>query len=216
MAVLAPPPIAAPEERVLLEKVSWGTYESLLADYEDCPAPRMTYDHGRLEMMMTISSSHEDSKETLALVIQLVALEWELDLVARGSTTFRNKELELGAEPDSCYYLHNAERVRRLKKIDLSVDPPPDLVIEVQISRPLLSKLPAWAGFGVPELWTTNGQKVQIMSLADGKYEERAQSDALFPLSASLLEEFFEKNAALPAPAWRKLVREWAREHRPA
>src|ERR1700683_2913815 len=115
MAILAPPAVADPEERVLLEKVSWGTYESLLADYEDCPAPRMTYDHGKLEMMMTISTSHEDSKETLALVVQLVALEWDLDLVARGSTTFRSKELELGAEPDSCYYPRNPARVRQLK-----------------------------------------------------------------------------------------------------
>jgi Uma2 family endonuclease len=133
MAVLAPPPIA-PEERVLLEKVSWGTYESLLADYEDCPAPRMTYDHGRLEMMMTISVDHESSNQSLASVVELVAEEWNMDFVALRSTTYRRRELELGVEPDSCYYLRNAERIRRLKKIDLSVDPPPDLVIEVQIS----------------------------------------------------------------------------------
>jgi Uma2 family endonuclease len=215
MAVVATPTIAAPEERVLLENARWETYEALLANYEDCQAPRMAYDHGKLEILMTISESHERFNQTLASAVELVAEEWEIEFVALRSTTYRRKELRLGAEPDSCFYLQNAERIRQVEKIDLSVDPPPDLVIEVQVSRSLVSKLSIWAGLEVPEIWVTNGETIRILCLVGGSYEERARSQALHPLTTDVLEDFLGKSATMPTLAWRKLVREWARNHLP-
>ena len=118
MSVLTAPSIPAQEERVLLEDVNWEKYEELLAANEDCQTPRMAYDHGRLEIMMTISMPHEDFNRTLDAVVELVAEEWELECKALGSTTCRRKDLQVGAEPDSCFYLKNAEQIRHLKKID--------------------------------------------------------------------------------------------------
>ncbi len=209
MSTIISPPPEVREERVVLNHVSWDTYERLLADHLDASSPRFTYDQGVLEIM-TLSSGHEGFTEVMAAMAELVAEERGVEFMNLGSTTFRRRDLKRGLEPDKCFYLQNVERIRGKKEIDLLVDPPPDLVIEVEITRRAVSKLPIYASFGVPEIWLSDGRGVSILRLAAGEYKSSEQSEVLPPLTESVLSDFLEQSKTLTTLAWRKMVRNWA------
>ncbi|MGI8909209.1 MAG: Uma2 family endonuclease, partial [Rubrobacteraceae bacterium] len=118
-----------------------------------------------------------------------------------------------GFEPDSCFYIQNEESIRGKTRIDLSVDPPPDLVIEVDITSPSLDKLPIYARIGVPEIWRYDGEKIAILKLEDEDYLEVAKSAALPSLTGEVLTRFVRESLTLARGAWTRRVREWAREH---
>ncbi len=199
------------EERFVLSHVSWATYESLLADYADTRSPRFTYSEGMLEIMSP-TSEHEEINLTLAMIADIVAEEQEVEFRSLGSTTFRRRDLKKGTEPDSCFYIQNVERIRGKKEIDLKIDPPPDLVIEVEITNPAVPKLPIYARLGVPEIWLYDGQAPRILRLAGGQYEGSDRSGVLPCLTESVLSEFLEQSKILSTLAWRRVVRTWARE----
>jgi Uma2 family endonuclease len=201
------------EQRMALGHVSWETYERLLADYADSSSPRFTYDRGTLEIMSP-SIEHEELKEIAAAVADMIAEEWQVEFKRLGSTTFRRSDLERGLEPDSCFYIQNVERIRGKGEIDLLVDPPPDLVIEVEVTSPLLDKLQIYARFGVPEIWRYEGDRFSILRLAGEQYKNSPQSCVLPPLSQSVLADFIEQSKTLTTLAWRRMVRNWAREQR--
>ncbi len=173
----------------------------------------MTYDHGMLEVMSP-STKHEDLKVVTASIVELVAEEWELEFKGLGSTTFRRRELEQGLEPDSCFYIQNVEHIRTKEEIDPSVDPPPDLVIEIEIARPAVSKLPIYAGLGVPEVWVVDGERGHILCLSVDGYQPNEESQVLAPLTATVLSRFLERSRTLKTLVWRRMVREWARQQR--
>jgi len=197
------------EHRVVMGNVSWDTYEGLLTALIDASSPRITYDRGTLEIMSP-SRKHEEAKEVIATIADSVALEWGIEFLKLGSTTFRRHDLEQGLEPDSCFYIENVERIRGDRELDLQVDPPPDLVIEVEISTALVNKLPIYAGLGVPELWVTDGCEVRILRLAAGKYRATEKSRVLPPLTAPVLTELLQQSKTMKTLAWRRRVREWA------
>jgi len=199
------------EQRFVLSHVSWETYECLLADHTDASSPRFTYSEGMLEIMSP-SSEHEKLNRALATIADLVAEEMEIEFECLGSTTFRRQDLERGTEPDSCFYIQNVERIRGKKEIDLTVDPPPDLVIEVEITSPAVPKLPVYARLGVPEIWLHDGHAPRILRLSGDKYENRDRSGVLPSLTESVLAGFLERSKTLTTLAWRRMVREWARE----
>ena len=103
------------EQRFVVQHVSWGTYECLLADHTDASTPRFTYSEGMLEIMGP-STEHEKINLALAMVAELVAEEREIEFATLGSTTFRRQDLEKGTEPDSCFYIQNVERIRGKKR----------------------------------------------------------------------------------------------------
>ena len=137
---------------VVLHGVSWATYECLLADFQDSHAAYFTYDRGVLEIMV-LSFEHEKLNRLIHDLFTVIALEMNLEFVNAGSTTFKRIDLSRGSEPDTCFYIQHAEQVQDKDNIDLSVDPPPDLVIEIDITSPSLDKLPIYAQIGVPEIW---------------------------------------------------------------
>ena len=128
-----------------------------------------------------------------------------------GSTTFRREDLERGFEPDSCFYIQNEEQVRGKDRIDLAVDPPPDLVIEIDIISPSFSKLPIYAQIGVPEVWRYDGTRAAIFLLEEGEYVEAGESVALPSLTSDVLTHFVEESTSLGSTDWLRRVREWAR-----
>jgi Uma2 family endonuclease len=199
------------EQRFVLGNVSWATYESLLADYTDASTPRFTYSEGMLEIMSP-SSEHEELKEVLAMIADIVAEEQQVEFSRLGSTTFRRRDLKRGTEPDSCFYIQNVERIRGKNEIDLTVDPPPDLVIEVEITSPAVPKLPVYARLGVPEIWLCDGRAPRILRLAGDQYESSSRSGVLPCLTESVLSEFLEQSKTLSTLNWRRVVRTWARE----
>src|SRR2546422_6880174 len=162
-------------QRVILRRVSWETYERLLAEHEQCSSPRFTYDRGVLEIMSP-SIRHERLNRSLATMCEVIAEELHIELDNAGSTTFKREDLTRGFEPDSCFYVQNVERVRDRDQIDLTVDPPPDLVIEIDISSSSLDRFPIFANIGVPEGWRYDGTRLTIFTLRAGTYQEVATS----------------------------------------
>lgn len=201
------------EQRIVLREVSWETYERLLADHEDRRVPRFAYDRGMLEVLMP-SPEHENIAYFIALLVAVVAEEMNVNAYGLGSTTFRREDLERGFEPYACFYVENEERVRGKKRLDLTVDPPPDLVIEVDITSPSLSKFPIYARLGVPEVWRYDGERVAIFELRGVEgYAEVSRSVALPPLTGAVIAGFVERSASLGSAEWMREVRRWAREH---
>jgi Uma2 family endonuclease len=204
--------LTLPEQRVVLHNVSWETYERLLAEHNECRSPRFTFDHGELEIV-TLSAEHERYDLRIVTLVQIIADEMNLEVEGLGSNTFKRQELERGFEPDSCFYVQNFERVRGKDRIDLAVDPPPDLVVEVDITSPSISKLPMFAEFGVPEVWRFDGERLSMLRLRDGSYEEVAASEVFPGVSAQVVSQLLERGKPLGGTSWLRLARAWAHEH---
>lgn len=203
---------APPEQRMILSNISWETYERLLADHEDSSAPRFTYDQGMLEIMSP-NPEHEVTNRRIAQLVLIVAEEASIVAADFGSTTFKREDLERGFEPDSCFYIQNEERVRGKKRLDLTVDPPPDLVIEVDMTSPSLAKFPIYARLGVPEVWRYDGEKLRIHGLdEDAGYAEIQRSSVLPTLTADVLTRFIQRSGTLDWLAWVREVRGWVKD----
>jgi Uma2 family endonuclease len=212
MATVVHPPEPT-TQRVILRHVSWETYECLLAEHEQCSSPRFTYDRGVLEIMSP-SIKHERLNRSIATICEVIAEEWHIELDNTGSTTFKREDLARGFEPDSCFYVQNVERVRERDQIDLTVDPPPDLVIEIDISSSSLDRFPIFANIGVPEVWRYDGTRLTIFTLRDGAYQEGAVS-AVFPgVTSPIISQFMAESRTMPHTAWLRRVRAWARRQR--
>jgi Uma2 family endonuclease len=205
--------LSLPEQRVTLHNVSWETYVRLLADLQDSSAPRMTYDRGTLEIMSP-SSEHERYNRTVAQIVEELAVEMDVNIDSLGSTTFRREDIDRGFEPDSCFYIRNVAHVRGKKRIDLSIDPPPDLVIEIDITSPSLDKFPIFAKVGVPEVWRFDGSKLAIYQLAGGAYLERDTSVAFPAVTATDITGFVKESETMLRPEWVRKLRAWARERK--
>lgn len=199
----------APEQQVVLHDVSWETYERLLEDQINNSAPRFTFDHGELEIL-SLSTEHEEVNRTIALLVEIVALELMIDVRNVGSMTFKRQDLQQGFEPDSSFYIQREEEIRNTAQIDLAVDPPPDLVIEIEISRPAIPKFPLYAAMGVPEVWRCDGERVTILHLTEGEYRVGLASAALPPLSSERLTTFLQESQRFRRTEWLLSVREWA------
>lgn len=205
--------LSPPEQRVTLHNVSWETYVRLLADLHDSSAPRMTYDRGTLEIMSP-SSEHERYNRTAAQIVEELAVEMDVNIDSLGSTTFRREDIDRGFEPDSCFYIRNVAHVRGKKRIDLSTDPPPDLVIEIDITSPSLDKFPIFAQVGVPEVWRFDGNKLTIYELAGGDYLERDASVAFPAVTAADITGFIKESETMARPEWVRKLRAWARDRK--
>jgi Uma2 family endonuclease len=200
------------EQRMVLHNIGWNTYERLLADHENNSAPRFTYDRGELEIMSP-SPEHEKFNRRIAQLVLAVAEELGIEAEDLGSTTFRREDLERGFEPDSCFYVQNEEQVRGKDRIDLAVDPPPDLVIEIDITSASFSKLPIYAQIGVPEVWRYDGERMTILVLEHSDYAETTESIVLPPVTSIVLTDLVEKSKTTRRTVWLKRVRQWSRKN---
>ena len=201
------------EQRVLLRNVSWETYERLISEREERPVPRFFYDRGVLEIVSP-SKGHESVSRVVALLVEELAVELDIDVESAGSTTFKREDLARGFEPDECFYFRNVERVRGKEDVDLDAgDPPPDLVFEVDIANPSLAKLPIFAQVGVAEVWRYAGGRMEMFGLRGEElhYEALAESIVLPPLTSDVLSRFVEEGLKTKRPTWVRRVREWAR-----
>ena len=202
--------LSGTDQCFILSGISWETYERLLADMQDSHAAHFAYDQGMLEIMAP-SHEHESLKHVIAMLVEILAEEMEVDIHGGGSTTFRRKDLARGFEPDACFYIQHAELVRGKKQIDLAQDPPPDLIIEIDITRPSLNKFPIFAALGIPEVWRYDGTRVAIFTLVDNDYVDRPESVALPKVTSAILTEFIDASKQLKRPVWLRQVRARAR-----
>ncbi len=202
------------EARVVLRGVSWSTYEALLADV-DAPGSRITYDRGDLEIMSP-SDEHERFKRLIGRLIETLTEESEIPIRSSGSTTFRSEPKRRGFEPDESYYIANESRVRGRDEIDLAVDPPPDLVVEVEITRSVIDRMPLYAALGVPEVWRYDGRSLQVVQLQPNGSYARKEESAAFPfLPLAELERFLGERNATDETTWIRAFRTAVRAWRP-
>lgn len=170
-----------PDVSVVLDSVSWGTFTALA---NESRGGRLAFDRGRLEIMSP-SLGHENVKSLLCRFIEIFAEERGIDLVAAGSTTLARDDLARAIEADACYFFANRSRLRNRDSIDLAIDPPPELAVEVDMSRSSLDKESIYAALGVVELWRTDGRSLAIRQLRQDAYVPVSDSRLLpgFPVA---------------------------------
>lgn len=194
-----------------LPDVSWAEYEGLLAALQERPGLRVNYIAGRL-WIMSVSQYHEMYQELLQNLALFTADELGLVFESRGSTTFKEKTFRAGAEPDTCFYVQNAARIIGKRTLDLRRDPPPDVIVEIDITHPSLYKFAFYAQLGVPELWRYDELRLQILHLGAQGYEEAVASLAFPVLTAEALTQFLEQCKSAGQSAARRAFRQWLRE----
>lgn len=199
------------EERFLLNGISWATYEALVADLEH-GGTRLTYDQGRLELMSP-SRPHEWFGRLIGRMIETVTEELEIPISSTKSWTLKLELKRRGLEADESYYVANEPKVRGRDDSTLQRDPPPDLAVEVEISRPWIDKAPIYADLGVPEVWHYDGERLRVELLQeDGTYAQSPNSAAFPFLPVGKLEEFLERRAETDETTWIRRFRAWVRE----
>jgi Uma2 family endonuclease len=209
-----PTVVSPPEQRIVLDNIPWDVYERLLAAHRDRSVPRFTYDRGRLEIMSP-SAEHEELKHMVALFVEVIAEEMGLNVRGFGSTTFRREDLQRGFEPDECFYVQSTVRIRGKPELDLTLDPLPDVVIEIDLTSPSLAKFPIFAQLGVPEVWRYDSKRWQIFCLTGEEYSPQTQSTALPGLTAEAMTGLLDQSLTLERLAWLRQVRAWVRGLRP-
>lgn len=165
-------PVHSPigEKRVVFHNISWQSYEKILEALGEHRSARLTYDQGTLEITMPLED-HENARELIGLFIRILVVEQGLKIKTMGSTTLNFPGFKIGAEPDNCYYIQNQSKVAG-KTVDLTQDPPPDLIVEVDITHTDINKNDLYANMGIAEFWRYNGQILRIYQLQDKKYIE--------------------------------------------
>lgn len=206
--LLIPPNIPETRsDRVVLRDISWSTYQALVVELESQSGKHLTYDRGTLEISMPLPP-HERFKGWLRRIIEIATEELEIEICSLGSCTWSRKDLQKGLEADECYYIQNESRIRgKMQIIDLTVDPPPDLAIEIDISSPSLPRLPIYAALGVPEIWQCNGKQIKLLQLVQGRYVERSQSLALPSLKSEDIDRWLLEAQSMGETSWAKAVR---------
>lgn len=196
------------EEKVILHDISWETYNSLVQDQMGKSQIRLSYNNGDLQIMVE-SAKHGKLAGILGEIVSEIGDLLELDFITAGSTTFRKDKGRKGFEPDDSFYFQNADIIRRKDDIDLSIDPPPELIIEVDVTSPSLPRFPIFAEVGVSEVWRYDGSDVIFYRLQkNGKYEEISESLCLPKIKSKTITQLVEASFDLSRREWLKLIRQ--------
>jgi len=203
-------PIPSQSSGILLKNISWKTYESLLNELTQQGKIRMTYDRGTLEIMTPLAP-HEKYKKILGRLVETLTDELNVEICSLGSLTCRREDLARGLEPDQCYYIQNENVVWDKEQIDLNQDPPPDLVVEIDVTSSSIDRLSLYASLGVPEVWRYDGNRLIIYQLESQEYAEREVSPTFPFLSQVEMLRFLELRRTTKEKALIRLFREWVR-----
>src|SRR5262249_23593949 len=152
----------------------------------------MTYDRGALEIMV-VSHQHDWVKRLIGRMIERLAEELRQPIKSAGSTSQRRRPVARALEPDESYYLANEPLVRLRDELDFDRDPPPDLVLEVDITSSALDRMGMYAAMKVPELWRydhVNDEVLFCLLDEEGAYQRADRSRAFAILSAETLTGF--------------------------
>lgn len=198
------------EKRIALYGISWQSYEKILEALGENRAARLNYYKGTLEIVTPLEE-HESASDRLGILIHILTEELNLNIKSMASTTLNRPDLKVGAEPDKCYYIQNEPAVRG-KKVDLAVDPPPDLVLEVDITHTDINKTQLYQEMKVPEFWRYNGKILTIYLLNQNQYQE-SETSANFPLlTKSMIYEFLAQCQIQGETQTKRVFRTWLRE----
>jgi Uma2 family endonuclease len=198
-----------PGQRVLLHEVSWQEFEAIVDELGDHRAARVAYENKTLEIMTPLPE-HESNKEIISDLVKALLEELDIDFWTLGSTTFKNPIMAQGIEPDQCFYIQNEAKVRGKKRLDLTIDPPPDLALEIDITSRTHPSI--YRGLGVPELWRFENETLQINLLQDGQYvlSDRSSHFPTLPLSEAI-PQFLRQSRTAGRNVTLRAFRQWVR-----
>ncbi|MGD2183443.1 Uma2 family endonuclease [Lusitaniella coriacea] len=197
------------ETRVMLHPVRWQTFKILLGDLGAHRGTRLAYCEEMLEIMTPLGE-HEHNNRFIDDLIRAIADEKNLNIKKMGSLTLKRDDLQKGVEPDSCYYLQNEPQVRGKQNINLNIDPPPDLVLEIDITSGSLNKLPIYGALGVPEVWRYDGEDLTVwVRQASGKYDRATHSLAFPDVEIAAIPQFVRQSLIDGETATLREFRRW-------
>ena len=199
------------ERRVLIREVGWQGYQALLSMIANQPV-RLTYDRGDVELMSPLLK-HERSRLLLARLVSILTEELDAPRISLGATTLKREDLDRGLEADASFYLNDLDRIRDMENLDLEIDRPPDLAIEVEITRSVLNRLRVYGALGVPEVWRFDGQTLRFLDRQpDGSYREIETSKALPWISVDEIAYYARPDEIRDETRWARGFRDWVRE----
>ncbi|HAC65199.1 MAG TPA: hypothetical protein DCF68_17135 [Cyanothece sp. UBA12306] len=204
--------LTIPENRVILNQITWETFKQLLEELGNKRSSRLAYNQGILEIMTPLGE-HEHSKCFIDILVRQISIELDLNIKAMGSLTLKKEMSKKGVEPDACYYLKNEPLVRHKQDITLDVDPAPDLVLEIDMSNNSLNKLPIYAALGVAEIWRYDGSDlISLILNNDSQDYEKSNYSSVFPwLELSQLLPFLQQSLKDGETKTLQDFRQWVR-----
>ncbi len=202
--------VVKPGQQLLLQDISWQDFEEILEELGEHRSSRISYSNGILEIMVSLPE-HEKDKEIIGEMIRILLDQLEIDFEPLGSTTFKNEPMSQAVEPDTCFYIKNYQAVIGKNRLDLSIDPPPDLAIEIDITN--RTELNNYLLLKVPELWRYTRKGFQIDLLEGNCYIKSQTSPNFLKILIVELIERHVKQAQIEGRgkaigAFRKWVRE--------
>ncbi|MFS8778993.1 Uma2 family endonuclease [Synechococcus sp. R55.6] len=200
-----------PEQRVIFHHLTWDRYQQILQALGEHRSSRLIYDRGTLEITMPLED-HEFLVRMIDLFVRILATAYLGQIKTMGSTTLNYPHIERGAEPDNAYYLQNQPKVKG-RTVDFSQDPPPDLVVEVDITHSTINKLALYAAIGIPELWRFNGEELRIYQLTAQGYQELEISPSFPGVPKDRLYQFLSEARENEIQAEQNL-RNWIQEQK--
>ncbi len=202
----------APGSIVTIPDISWEQYEQLLINTGDIRPYRLTYHLGNLEIAMP-SEAHEILIRLMDWIISTLCEELDLNLKTIGSTTLKSQLLETSPEPDNGYYIQNEPLVRD-RAIDLSQDPPPDLVVEINIANTNNNKKAIYQTLKVPEFWIYTGktQQLNFYILQNDQYQIVNNSRTFAVMQPTTLQQFLEACKQTGELAAKRQFRTWVKQ----
>lgn len=198
-------------QTIILSNISWQTYRAMLADLGNHRATRLAYNQKTLTLKMP-SKLHEIINRLLARIVKTLTEELNLEVVDMGSTTLEREDLEKAAEPDTAFYIQNADKLEGLDP-PIPANLPPDLIIEVDITSPSTQRLEIYQSLGVPEVWRYTKRKgLAIYLLEAGVYIESNNSITFPQVSGMQLNKFLEQRQTQGENQVIRAVRSWIQE----
>ena len=164
----------SPGSEIILRNQSWQDYEDLLAIRQDKKLPKLYFNAQNQEIrLMSPLPSHGNRIDTLRDLVKSLLRFQQKDWQSFDPITLKQLK-QAGVEPDTCFYIANYQAILGKERIDLSIDPPPDLAIEVDLTS--LTNLETYKPIGIPELWIYNSGVLKIYLFVDKNYQESSQS----------------------------------------
>ncbi|MDJ0599152.1 MAG: Uma2 family endonuclease [Crocosphaera sp.] len=199
-----------PGQKILLKEVTWDEFEQILDELGEHRASKIAYHHHTLEIMTPLPE-HERNKEIIGDLIKILLEELDIECYPLGSTTFKNELMQQGIEPDNCFYIENEAKVRGKDRLDLTIDPPPDLALEIDVTSRTHREI--YSILGVPELWRFEKGELQINVLENGNYTEVEYSPHFpnFPLK-QIIPKYVKQVKTVGRNKTMKAFRTWVNE----
>jgi Uma2 family endonuclease len=200
----------SPGQRIQLDHISWADFEAILTEMGEGRSHRIAYCNGTLEIMAPLPE-HETTKVFLGDFVKILLDELALDWISFGSTTFKQQLMAFGIEPDDCFYIQNCQQMVGRNRLDLAIDPPPDLAIEVDLTSK--TQISAYEALKVPEVWCYDNGALKFFVLQNGRYIESIVSPtfANLPLLENL-PRFIQRGQTKVMSAVQRSFRQWVRE----